>query len=124
MLLVPRLQIGARHGGVNGGGHGYYAAGGGDGTAGNGLKTARLEGEAKVHRFNGVADWAGGQLRPNLRITSPAVRRVEGRGEQGAGLGVVAGDAAEDLLAQGVGLLPPTRLAGEAALVANAAPSG
>ena len=39
-------------------------------------------------------------------------------------MGVVAGDAAEDLLAQGVGLLPPTNVAGEAALVANATPSG
>ena len=56
-LLVARLQVGARHGGVDAGGHRYDAAGGGDGTAGNGLQAARLEGEAQVHGFNGVADW-------------------------------------------------------------------
>ena len=58
-LLVPRLQVGARHGGVNGGGHGHDATGGGHGAAGNGLQAACLQGEAEVHRFNGVADWAG-----------------------------------------------------------------
>ena len=58
-LLVPRLQVGARHGGVDGGGHRHHAAGGGHGAAGNGLKAACLQGEAKVHRFDGVADWAG-----------------------------------------------------------------
>ena len=58
-LPVPRLQVGTRHGGVDAGGHGYYAAGGGHGAAGNGLEAARLEGKAKVHRFDGVADWAG-----------------------------------------------------------------
>ncbi len=57
-LLVARLQVGARHGGVDGGGHGHYAAVGGHGAAGNGLEAARLQGEAKVHRLNGVADWA------------------------------------------------------------------
>ncbi len=34
VVLVPRLQVGARHGGVDGGGHGHRAAGGGDGAAG------------------------------------------------------------------------------------------
>ena len=59
MLRVPRLQVGARHGGVDGGGHRYDAAGGGHGAAGNGFEAARLQGEAKVHGFDGVADWAG-----------------------------------------------------------------
>jgi len=57
-LPVPRLQVGARHGGVDGGRHGYDAAGGGHGAAGNGLQAARLQGEAEVHGLNGVADWA------------------------------------------------------------------
>ena len=34
-LLVPGLQVGTRHGGVDGRGHGYYAAGGGHGAAGS-----------------------------------------------------------------------------------------
>jgi hypothetical protein len=45
-LPVPRLQVGARHGGVNAGGHGHHAAGGGHGAAGNGFEAARLQGEA------------------------------------------------------------------------------
>ena len=58
-LLVPRLQVGTRHGGVDGRGDGYHAAGGGHGAAGNGLQAAGLQGEAKVHRLNRVADRAG-----------------------------------------------------------------
>ena len=80
-LLVPRLQVGARHGGVDACGHGRHAAGGGDGAAGDGFETAGLQGEAEVHGFNGVADWAGaGQVEhvgPSHKVHGVAVLQAQ-----------------------------------------------
>ena len=56
--MVSGLEKRRGDGGIDGGGYGHHAARGVHGAGGDGLEAAGLQGEAKVHRLDGVADRA------------------------------------------------------------------